>query len=172
MNFAVSAILALCLTPPVPGPVVAGFAPVGDYEGHWGIDFAAAVGEPVGAPVGGTVTFAGSVAGMTTVTIQPTGGVKVSVSYLSSIEVSTGDAVGQGATIGTAGMAHGNSAVHLSMRIDDVYVDPALFLDCQPTDITRALRLVTPPQPYPRRRGDRDIRRHIRSGSSRSSGRG
>lgn len=170
MNLAFAAVLALCLTAPVPGPVVAGFAPVGDYEGHWGIDFAAEVGDPVAAPVGGTVTFAGSVAGMKTVTIQPVEGVKVSVSYLSSIEVSTGDAVGEGAFVGTAGLAHGEPAVHLSVRIDDVYVDPAPFLDCQPTDITRALRLVTPPQPYPRRRGDRDIRRHVRSGSSRSSG--
>ncbi|HET9259637.1 MAG TPA: hypothetical protein VFP42_05850, partial [Acidimicrobiia bacterium] len=81
--FVVLAIAAICLAPPVPGPVTAGFAPEGSYAGHWGVDFAATVGDEVVAPVSGGVTFAGSVAGMKTVTIEPVPGYKVSVSYLS-----------------------------------------------------------------------------------------
>jgi murein DD-endopeptidase MepM/ murein hydrolase activator NlpD len=171
MVFFAAVALTICLGNPVPGPVIAPFAPVGQYGGHWGVDFAASFGDAVVAPITGTVTFAGSVAGMNTVTIQPAPGVKVSVSYLSSIAVVTGEVVARGDLIGNAGLAHGTSGVHLSVRIDDVYVDPAGLFSCQPTDITRALRLVTPPQPYPRRRADRDFRRHIRPGALRSSGR-
>jgi murein DD-endopeptidase MepM/ murein hydrolase activator NlpD len=87
--FAVFAIAAVCLSPPVDGPVIAGYAPVGQYAGHWGVDYAAEVGEAVRAPASGTVTFAGSVAGMRTVTIEPVDGFKVSLSYLSGIEVRT-----------------------------------------------------------------------------------
>ena len=41
-----------------------------------------------GLPVSGRVTFAGSVAGMISVTIEPVPGFKVSVSYLSEVSVS------------------------------------------------------------------------------------
>ena len=150
--FLVLAIAAVCLTPPVPGPVIAGYAPTGTFSGHWGVDFAAPMGESVAAPVGGRITFAGSVAGMRTITIEPVPGYKVSVSYLSAIEVSTGDNVSRGTSIGRAGSPHGAPGVHMSVRVVDRYVDPAGLLGCTETDITRALRLVTPPQPRPRRR--------------------
>ena len=69
---------AVCLVAPVDGPVISEYAPVGSYGGHWGIDYAAAVGTSVRAPASGRVTFAGSVAGMRSVTIEPVPGFKVS----------------------------------------------------------------------------------------------
>jgi murein DD-endopeptidase MepM/ murein hydrolase activator NlpD len=154
---------AVCLVAPVNGPVVQGYSPIGAYAGHWGIDYAVPLGTAVAAPAGGRVTFAGSVAGMLTVTIEPVLGLKVSVSYLSRITVAAGDTVERGERVGLAGAPHGTPGVHLSTRIAGHYVDPASQLGCRRTDITRALRLVTPPGPYPRRRAHRDLRWDFRS---------
>lgn len=158
----VMAFAAVCLAPPVDGPVIDRFAPVGRYAGHWGADFEAAPGAPVRAPVSGTVSFAGSVAGMKSITIQALPGFKVSVSYLSSVGVAKGDRVSRGRVIGTAGVAHGRGGVHLSVRVGGVYVDPERHMGCRRTDVARALRLVTPPRPYPRRRAHWDTRRDVR----------
>lgn len=167
--FAALAIAAMCLVPPVDGPVIAGFAPTGRYSGHWGLDYAASVGEAVRAPVSGRVTFAGSVAGMQTITIEPVPGFKVSVSYLSGVGVRSGASVGRGSVVAFAGSPHGIPGVHLSTRIDGKYVDPASQIGCRDTDISRALRLVTPPRPYPRRRAHRHPRRDFRPDPHRSS---
>jgi murein DD-endopeptidase MepM/ murein hydrolase activator NlpD len=148
--FAVLAITAVCLVPPVAGPVVAGYAPVGRYEGHWGVDYGVGVGAPVRAPADGSVTFAGSVAGMLTVTIEPVPGFKTSLSYLSAIQTVAGSRVDRGDVVGRAGSPHGTPGVHFSTRIDGNYVDPLSQLGCRDTDIARALRLVTPPRAYPR----------------------
>lgn len=153
---------AVCISPPVAGPVVAQYAPVGQYGGHWGVDFAAGYGDTVSSPASGKVTFAGSVAGMKTVTIEPLPGLKISVSYLSQIDVAAGELVERGERIGLAGLAHGTASVHMSTRVNGTYVDPALWLGCRETDISRALRLVTPPQPYPRTRAHRNSWRNLR----------
>lgn len=165
----VLAIAAVCLSPPVEGPVVAGFAPVGRYGGHWGVDYAATVGDAVFAPVSGRVTFAGSVAGMRTVTIEPVSGFKVSLSYLSDIAVRRGDFSRRGQMLGSAGAPHGVPGVHLSTRIDGSYVDPMTQMGCLHTDVARALRLVTPPEPYSRRRANRNSRWHLRPDPRRPS---
>ncbi len=157
------ALTAVCLVAPVEGPIVAGYSPSGQYAGHWGVDFAIERGARVDAPLGGVVTFAGSVAGMRTVTIQPSVGVRVSLSYLDEIEVISGAHVRLGQRIGRSGIAHGTGGVHLSLRLNGRYVDPAPHLRCMSKDISRALRLVTPPQPYPRRRANRNPRRDLRS---------
>ena len=141
----VLALSAVCLVAPVNGPVVADYSAVGRYEGHWGVDFGASPGTTVVAPVSGVATFAGSVAGMKTVTIQPVPGVKVSTSYLSDVLVTAGRTVEKGQVIGRSGLAHGRPAVHLSARVNGRYVDPKRFLGCPSTNITRALRLITPP---------------------------
>lgn len=167
--FVFLAIAVVCLSPPVNGPASAGYSPSGQYAGHWGIDYEAAVGDLVRAPAAGVVTFAGSVAGMRSVTIQPVSGFKVSVSYLSEISVRTGERVGRGEAVGLVGLAHGRAGVHLSTRIEGRYVDPAPQMGCRSTDISRALRLVTPPQPYPRTRANRNPGRNLRSHSHRSS---
>ena len=163
------AIATVCLTAPVSGPVVAGYSPIGQYGGHWGVDFSAEVGETVRAPVSGLVTFAGSVAGMKSVTIQPVPGFKVSVSYLSEIRVSAGGRIDRGRVLGAAGIEGGVPGVHLSTRINGRYTDPKRQLGCETTDITRALRLVTPPQPYPRSRAYRNPGRDVRSDPYRPS---
>lgn len=165
----VFAIAAVCLTPPVEGPVVAGYAPTGEYSGHFGVDYAAGIGQVVRAPASGTVTFAGSVAGMRTLTIEPVPGFKVSVSYLSGVSVSTGSYASRGSPIGIAGSPHGRPGVHLSTRIGGRYVDPASHMGCGTTDISRALRLVTPPDLYPRSRANRNPRRDFRPDTRRPS---
>lgn len=127
---------------PVDGPVLAGFAPQGAYAGHWGIDLAAEPRTIVRAPAAGIVTFAGTVAGNRTVTVDHGGGVRTSNSYLHEIRVGRGARVRAGHALGTSGTAHGASAVHLSVRIDGRYVDPVPYLGCHPIDVSRGLRLV------------------------------
>lgn len=129
---------------PVDGPVVAPFAPIGRYAGHWGVDVAAAPGTDVYAPAGGTVTFAGSVAGRLSVSIDHGRGMTTTVSYLSGILVGPGDRVGSGTVVAQSALAHGVEAVHLSLRIDGVYVDPSLLLACHVGDISDALWLTAP----------------------------
>ena len=164
------AVVAVCLSPPVPNSyVTAHYFPIGQYAGHWGVDYAAFEGEPVRAPTSGRVTFAGSVAGMRTITIEPVSGFKVSVSYLATIEVFEGATVRRGERIGTAGSPHGNPGVHLSLRVGGVYVDPLQQMGCLQTDITRGLRLLPPPRAYPRARAYRDPRRNLRPDSRRPS---
>lgn len=171
MMLSAFAIALMCLVPPVDGPVIAGYSPSGQYGGHWGVDYSAGVGDPVYAPVSGVVTFAGTVAGMRTITIRPVEGLKVSVSYLSEVGVTTGAVVRRGAIIGRSGTEDGVPAVHLSTRINGKYVDPATQMGCRSTDVTRALRLVMPPQPYARRRADRNSRRDLRPDPYRPSSR-
>ncbi len=109
---------------PVPGPVVAAFAPTGLYSGHWGVDLGAPVGTVVTAPVSGVVTFAGPVASIEAVTITTESGWRVSVSYLAAVSVTAGEVVASGDPIGYSGLAHGSPGVHLSLRVDGRYVDP------------------------------------------------
>ena len=154
----------VCLLPPVPGKVVAPFAPVGLYAGHWGVDLAAEPGGLVRAPLTGTVTFAGSVAGMLTVTIG-SGDLKNSVSYLASVDVVAGQSVEAGDRVGRSGAAHGETGVHLSVRIQDRYVDPEPFLHCRFGPISDALRLV----PYPVESANRTPRRNLRPSPSGAS---
>lgn len=169
--FAVFAIAVMCMSPPVSGAVVAPYAPIGQYGGHWGIDYAAIEGSVVRAPTSGLVTFSGSVAGMNTITIEPVPGFKVSVSYLESLAVSAGSRVTRGQVVARSGRPHGSPGVHLSTRINGTYVNPAPLLGCRSTDISRALRLVTPPQPYARKRANRNSRRDIRPDTRRSPAR-
>lgn len=154
----------VCLTAPVPGPVIAPYAPAGAYAGHWGVDLAAPAGSEVRAPLDGHVSFAGVVAGMSTVTVE-SGSLKVSLSYLSVIQVSAGDNVERGERIGLSGLAHGTSALHLSTRVEGVYVDPLPFLRCRFRTISEALWLV----PYPETSANWIARRHLRSAPHRPS---
>ncbi len=156
------AIAAVCLVPPVEGPLVAGYSPSGQYQGHWGVDYVTPYEAIVLAPASGVVTFAGSVAGMRSVTIEAVPGFKISVSYLSDIGVQQGSWVRRGEQIGTAGLPHSRPGVHMSTRIDGRYVDPERQIGCRSTDVSRALRLITPPRPYPRSRAHRHSRRDFR----------
>lgn len=105
---------------------------------HWGLDLAGMSGEPVRAPCGGRVVFAGLIpadgGGRTTaVTIEPEDGVAVTVSPLAEATVTRGDVVDRGAAIGVLA-AEGDASsdephLHLSVRRDGRYVDPEPLLE-------------------------------------------
>lgn len=135
------------LTAPVPDAVVAWFAPVGSYAGHWGIDYETPSDRRVRAAAPGWVSFSGTVAGNRTVTIDHGGGLKTSYSYLDEIWVGRGAYVDSGSVVGTAGRLHFDerSGVHFSTRIDGIYVDPRSLLGCPDYAMPDALRLVPVP---------------------------
>jgi murein DD-endopeptidase MepM/ murein hydrolase activator NlpD len=135
--------LSVCLGAPVTGPVIAPFAPVGQFAGHWGIDLAATPGTVVRAPADGRVTFAGSVAGMRTVTVDVGAGILVSVSYLQEMSVTEGTVIRLGEVLGRSGWAHGRPGLHLSVRQDGRYVDPMPYLGCSRLG---ELHLLPPPE--------------------------
>jgi murein DD-endopeptidase MepM/ murein hydrolase activator NlpD len=118
---------------PVTGPVVRGFEePAGPYgPGHRGVDVRAATGTPVAAPAAGTVTFAGRVAGSAWVSLQVAPGVLVTVGPLRRPAVAAGARVAALAQVGRLAASHGG-AVHLSLRVDGVYVDPLPWLVDRP----------------------------------------
>ena len=117
------------LMPPVPGEVIRNFAPH-RQPGHWGVDLASPPSGVVRAPVSGTVTFVGLVAGRKSVTIAPHPRVRVSLSYLSKSSVLPGQRIAVGALLGRSGEDRGFAAVHLSMRVDGQYRDPQPALAC------------------------------------------
>ncbi|HEX5671469.1 MAG TPA: peptidoglycan DD-metalloendopeptidase family protein [Acidimicrobiia bacterium] len=143
MNVLIAILLSICLGRPLNGAVIAPFAPVGQFGGHWGIDLEATPGTVVKAPAHGTVTFAGTVAGMRTVTIDVGTGTLVSVSYLEEVSVSSGMLVRLGEELGRSGRAHGRPALHLSVRQAGRYVDPMPYLGCRPMG---ELYLLPPPE--------------------------
>jgi murein DD-endopeptidase MepM/ murein hydrolase activator NlpD len=131
----------------LPGPVTEPFAPEGAYGGHWGVDVAADEGYPVVAPLDGVVSFAGSVVGVRTVTIR-SGEFRVSLSYLASVDVETGNSVRRGDVVGTSGRHGGVGSVHIGLRRGDDYVDPVRFSHCGP-NLRGTLRLLPPILPPP-----------------------
>ena len=133
---------------PVPGPLVRGFdARAGPYgPGHRGIDIAAPVGELVRAPTAGMVVFAGPVAGVNWVTLMAAPGVLVTLGPLLA-PVATATRVRSKAPVGRLGPGHAATpaapvALHLSVRVDGVYVDPLVYLVDRPRP-----RLVPLPAP-------------------------
>ena len=155
-----TALFASCLlTPPVPGAVLSGFAPIGSYGGHWGVDLAAPPGAPVRAAAAGEVTFAGRVAGMLTVTVHHGGTLRTSYSYLGSLAVSSGQAVRRGDVVGFVGAAHKREGVHWSLRVGDRYLDP--MASCRAfTSPGAAVRLTA--GTYPQGGAARHPRWHLR----------
>jgi hypothetical protein len=144
---------------PVQGPVLQPFSydeshPYAAGQ-HRGIDIgAAATGQPVRAPVDGTVSFAGSVpTNGESVTIETADGFAVTLTHLGSITVAKGTAVAEGdevGTIGPSGTAETDVPyVHLGIRTaadPDGYVDPLSFLPPIP-DSTGSESTVPTPQP-------------------------
>ena len=133
------------LSPPVPGDIIQLFAPIGRYAGHWGVDLEAPVGAPVSVAASGVVTFSGVVAGNSTISVDHGGGLKTSYSFLSHRGVARGSWVGRGSQIGLSDQHDGAAAVHFSVRVEGVYVDPSNFLGCQAAPPANALRLVPVP---------------------------
>jgi murein DD-endopeptidase MepM/ murein hydrolase activator NlpD len=122
---------------PLAGPIVRGFeVPAGTYgPGHRGLDVGGRMGEAVRAPAGGRMEFAGPVAGRTWVSLLVAPGVMVTVGPLLDVRVTAGRRVRALAPVGRLGPGHwpghrpGHGAtVHLSLRVDGVYVDPLPYL--------------------------------------------
>jgi murein DD-endopeptidase MepM/ murein hydrolase activator NlpD len=129
----VTSLVALWLAVPCggpPGAVERTFAPVGMYEGHWGVDYAMDVGSNVIVIADGVVTFAGPVAGVDSVTVDHGGGLRTSYSYLEAVVVRRGERVHRGDVLGTSGQDHGIAALHLSARVNGIYVDPSVMFTC------------------------------------------
>ncbi len=104
-------------------------APEDPYApGHRGVDVSAPLETPVRASAPGIVSFAGSVAGNRSVTVDHGNGLLTSYSYLGAISVTKGTPVEQGEIVGTVGAGHPGSSlpphVHLSARRDGFYFDP------------------------------------------------
>jgi len=134
---------------PVTGAVVRGFdARAGPYgPGHRGIDISAPVGATVRAPAAGRVGFAGPVAGTTWVSLVVAPGVRVTLGPM--LDPVTAGRVSSRAPLGRVGPGHraapaegagptegagpGLAAtLHLSVRVDGVYVDPLAYLIDRP----------------------------------------
>jgi murein DD-endopeptidase MepM/ murein hydrolase activator NlpD len=96
--------------------------------GHRGIDVAAPDDTPVRASAAGDVSFAGSVAGNRTVSIDHPDGVRTSYSFLGTIVAHRGDVVALGDVVGTVGTGHPSEGlpphVHVSARRGETYFDP------------------------------------------------
>ena len=156
------------MDPPVAAAVIRPFAPIGRYDGHWGLDYGVISGTTVGAGDGGVVSFAGVVVGNRTVTVDHGGGVKSSYSYLSRIDTGVGDRLRKGDSIGLSGIAHGTDALHFSIRVAGSYIDPNRLLTCSLMNPAAGLRLVPTSRKskrsaYPVGREKRHTRRHVRS---------
>jgi murein DD-endopeptidase MepM/ murein hydrolase activator NlpD len=130
------------LLQPVDGPLASAFAPIGRYGGHWGVDWVVPEGTAVRAAGAGTVSFAGSVAGNLTATVDHGGGLRTSYSYLETVAVKPGQPVAESTTLGTSGTGHGAPALHFSVRLGETYVDPMAVVGCRLSTPSRALRLV------------------------------
>jgi murein DD-endopeptidase MepM/ murein hydrolase activator NlpD len=126
--------------PPVEGRVLQAFdPPSSDYgPGHRGVDLQAAPGARVRAAADGVVAHAGAVAGTTWVSLDHDDGVRTSYGPLDELEVSSGQSVARGSTLGRlAGGGHGpqgrDRGLHLGARRDGVYLDPMLLLVGRPS---------------------------------------
>jgi hypothetical protein len=131
------------MVPPADGALERPFsAPLGPYAaGHRGVDYAVPADTLVRAIGPGRVAFAGSVASAQAVTVDHGGGLVSTYSSLSSVLVSEGEAVDQGEWLGRSGAAHAGAepGLHLGMKLDGAYVDPAVYLG--PVGIAGAIHL-------------------------------
>jgi len=111
---------------PVPGPIVDPFRPPPDpySAGNRGVDYRTRPGEPVVASAGGTVLFAGPVAGRLVVVLLHADGLRTSYTGLGSIAVRQGEQAVAGQRLGVSA-----SALQFGVRAGRAYLDPAVLLD-------------------------------------------
>jgi murein DD-endopeptidase MepM/ murein hydrolase activator NlpD len=110
--------------PPTDAPVLDPFRPPPEpwLAGNRGIEYATGPGAAIVAIGPGVVSFAGAVAGRLVVTVTHPDGLRSSYVGLGAIHVVVGHLVQGGQPVGTA---HG--PVHLGVRRQDAYLDPALL---------------------------------------------
>lgn len=115
---------------PVPGPVIRAFDPPEQpwLAGHRGIDIAAPAGTPVVASAAGTITWAGSIAGVPMVTVTHADGLRTTYQPVSPV-VATGAQVDAGQQIGVLLAGHATQdCLHLGLRRGNQYLDPLAWL--------------------------------------------
>ena len=131
------------LVPPVDGAIVRRFqAPGTDWgPGHRGIDFASGPGTLVRAAAAGTVIFAGRVGGGYAVTVDHSGGLETTYTWLRDVVVVRGQTVTAGTYLARTDEAHpdGGRGLHFGVRLTGRYVDPEHFLG--PLDVAGAISL-------------------------------
>lgn len=141
------AAVLIVASPPVPGPVLAGFQPPASLygPGHRGLDYAVAPGEPARAVTDGVVTFAGTVGATRHVSVRLVDGRVVTLSFLQTVAVQRGETVRRGQVVGTAGGVdpldprYDGSRLLLTLRVGGQYVDPSgLFA---PPDLAKVVHL-------------------------------
>jgi murein DD-endopeptidase MepM/ murein hydrolase activator NlpD len=139
---------------PVPGGVERVFqAPVTPYgAGHRGVDLRGRPGTPVRAALGGTVTFAGSVAGRGWITINHGGGLDTTYGWLDPQVVRAGQHVAAGDLLGF--LARRASHLDWGSRLDGEYIDPLTLLAGWETYLTTA----DEPLPFAPLGGDTGVR--------------
>lgn len=89
------------------------------WSGHLALDIGAALGEPISAADSGVVVFAGwSTGGYGyAVAIDHGNGYQTLYAHLSKVNVSCGQSVSQGQTIGLAGSTGNSTGAHLHFEI-------------------------------------------------------
>ncbi len=109
---------------PVPGRIVDPYRPPTCRwcPGNRGVDLDARPGEPVRAPLSGTVRFAGSVGSDRFVVIAGES-LLVTLGFLALPDVAAGDQVRRGEVVAAAA-----GPVHLGVRRAGRYIDPTLLL--------------------------------------------
>ncbi len=113
-------------TSPVAAPVVEPFRPPAHPfgPGNRGVDYGTVPGQAVVAAAPGVVVFAGTVAGARHVTLQHADRLRTTYAFLATVAVDSGQVVARGDPLGTAA-----GRLHLSARLGDAYLDPAVLLD-------------------------------------------
>jgi murein DD-endopeptidase MepM/ murein hydrolase activator NlpD len=114
--------------------------------GHRGVDLAGTVGQPVLAARGGTVVFAGPLAGRGVVSVEHDDGLRTTYEPLVPA-VQAGAIVRSGQVLGTLAAGHHgcpSACLHWGVRRDRrEYVDPLVLL--RPPHV----RLLPVPEPWP-----------------------
>lgn len=103
---------------------------------HRGMDISAPEGSSVLAPAGGAVSFAGLVPGESgqvyAVSVRTADGLTVTCMPLDSVVVSAGQEIGEGGLLGmlapTGDLSSPEPHVHVSLRREQTYLDPAAVL--------------------------------------------
>jgi murein DD-endopeptidase MepM/ murein hydrolase activator NlpD len=145
-----------CWRPPVAAPIADPFRqPACRWcPGNRGIEYATETGDSVTSVSAGSVSFAGSIAGVRYLVVTVANGWRITYGNLANTRFNVGDTVVAGMSVGSAA-----GAFHFGLRDGDQYLDPAPYLGewwfrvrLVPTDGSRAV-----PSPPPSLRCRTDV---------------
>jgi len=114
---------------PVQGPVVSGFGPRWGRM-HEGIDIAVGTGVPIGASADGTVIVAGWTGGYGQLVVVSHGTLSTAYAHMSQVNVSVGQRVSRGQTLGAVGCTGHcyGPHVHYEVRVNGAAVNPIPYM--------------------------------------------